>query len=201
VDTGRNREVSGLGVNRHLHLFFIRHVKEEVPCSDEEDRKSRQHWRWVENQVKGLPVPNRAYFDSLHFRIYAWTMQKIQQTIKNFGALDLLTPQQGMMVRLKKAGATIEPTEDTRLCGEYRSFAKKQLPFNSDDRIVHDSYFEIIDQRDKFIANQIHKTLRPGETGFLFQGVHHKIQGFLEADIELRVYPGDMKAVPRNYIP
>jgi hypothetical protein len=188
-------------MDRLLYLFFVQHVKSEAPCSDEEDQKSRQHWQWIEEQVKGLPVPNRAYFDSLHFKIYGWTMQKIQQTIKNFGALDRLTPQQKMMVRLKKAGTTIEPTEDTRLYGEYRSFTKERLLLNHDDETSLQGYFKIFDQRDQFIASQIHKSLKPGETGFLFQGVHHKIQGFLEADIKLGVYLGDIKAVPRNYVP
>jgi hypothetical protein len=188
-------------MERFLYLFFVRHVKEEVPCSDEQDQKTRQHWQWIENQVEGLPVPNRAYFDSLHFKLYGWAMQKIHQTIKNFGDMDRLTPQQKMMVRLKKAGVTIEPTEDTRLCGEYRSFFKEQLLLNPDDRTIHQGYFKILDQRDQFIANKIHKSLKPGETGFLFQGVHHKIQRFLEADIKLGVYLGYIKGVPRNYVP
>jgi hypothetical protein len=188
-------------MDRLLYLFFVQHVTEEVPWSDEQDQKSRQHWQWIEDQVKRLPVPNRAYFDSLHSKIYGWTIQKIQQTIKNCEALDRLTPLQRMMVRLKKAGAAIEPTEDTYLCAEYRSFSKEHPLLDRNDRISHDGYFKIFDKRDLFIANQIHKTLRPGETGFLFQGVHHKIQGFLEADIKLGVYLGDTKAIPRNDVP
>jgi hypothetical protein len=102
-------------MDRYLYLFFIRHVKEEVPCSDEEDRKSREHWAWLEKEVKALPVPARAYFDSVDYGFYPQLMGMIQSWIKDFYPLKNLAPQLRMMVRLRKAGVTIEPTEDTRL--------------------------------------------------------------------------------------
>ena len=44
----------------------------------------------------------------------------------------------------------------------------------------------LLDQRDRFIAGRIDATLRPGETGMLFLGAHHRVVRMLPATIAVQ---------------
>lgn len=46
----------------------------------------------------------------------------------------------------------------------------------------------LLEKRDRYIAERIHATLRPGETGILFLGMLHDISRYLEPDISVS-YP------------
>ncbi len=43
----------------------------------------------------------------------------------------------------------------------------------------------LLERRDQFIAKQIDQTLAPGETGLIFLGMLHNLQGRLPADVAL----------------
>ena len=44
-----------------------------------------------------------------------------------------------------------------------------------------------IEERDKYIAENINKTLKDGETGFLFIGLAHEVQKFLDPSIKYEI--------------
>lgn len=123
----------------------------------------------------------------------------IDRDVQQFASLKKLTPQQRMIVRLRRVGVTIEPTEDTDLYEDYRVFTSARSHLRTYSKQDHSGHFERLDRRDRFIAERIHKTLRPGELGFLFWGVNHGIQSFLETDIKLGVYLGKVTFIPRKY--
>ena len=181
-------------MERILYLFYIGHVKEELPSTTKEhDERSRQQWEWVEQQIKKLPPPNRAYFDSLDQISYPGRMKHLQEWKRDFAPVRTLTPENQMMLRLIRKNVIIEPTEDRSLMEEYdricRAFSTSPKKRNLD------LFLEMIDRRDQFIAECVNKTLRNRETGFLFQGSNHDIQRFLEADIKLGIYLGNLKAI------
>ena len=105
-----------------------------------------------------------------------------------------------MQVTLTKQGTIIEHTENSRLREEYvtriKPFANnKELLKNSTQKDV-DDFKELISNRDHFIAERIDKTLKFGETGFLFLGGIHHVEKFLEPSIKLWVLLGSLR--PRN---
>jgi len=61
---------------RFLYLFRIVHIDPKVDPSTKQNRLAVEQWRWIIDQVKELPTPDRAYFDSLHFGIYHKVMMK-----------------------------------------------------------------------------------------------------------------------------
>jgi hypothetical protein len=46
----------------------------------------------------------------------------------------------------------------------------------------------LLKRRDQFIAQRIHETLKSGETGILFLGMLHDVEGYLRPDINV-IYP------------
>jgi hypothetical protein len=47
---------------------------------------------------------------------------------------------------------------------------------------------DLIDRRDRYVAERINRTLLSGETGMLFMGMMHKIARWLDPGISV-VYP------------
>ncbi len=47
----------------------------------------------------------------------------------------------------------------------------------------------LLDQRDRFIAQRINTTLQQGETGILFLGMLHSLEGHLDRDIQIIYLP------------
>jgi hypothetical protein len=83
-----------------------------------------------------------------------------------------------LLLELVNKGATIVGTEDPKLL-----IAERERLNRMGIIISTNSYDELIDQRDKYIAERIGVTLKESETGFLFIGALHKVVGRLPEDI------------------
>jgi hypothetical protein len=174
-------------MSRILYLFFIHHTKQEIPgLAQGEDEHAVKQWEWLEDQVRGLSVSRRAYFDSLDPEIY----KRERTRIRCGKELADLTPCERMKRMLYQKGVKIEITESLALMIEYGKILPLVAKAHRDGKPLDFDPWEIIDKRDNFIADRIHKTLKGSETGFLFLGANHQIERFLKRDIKLCVYLG-----------
>jgi hypothetical protein len=97
----------------------------------------------------------------------------------------------GLLLKLQARGAVLMGTESPELLvEEYQAALAKFAPGGAQgagkhrDRLRHD----LIDRRDRYVAERINSTLLPGETGILFMGMLHKIARWLDRGISV-VYP------------
>lgn len=94
--------------------------------------------------------------------------------------------------RLIGKGALLVRTEDLDLVKKERDClvemtsaatkAKKMMAYLKYRGIKN----QLLEKRDRFIADRINDTLKPGETGVLFIGAYHNVIPFLEKDIGVR---------------
>lgn len=98
-----------------------------------------------------------------------------------------------LLLRLKGRGATIMGTESPDLLVQEYQMAKQSLGARppraagvaAQRRALTD---DLLQRRDRFIAQRINETLKPGETGILFLGMLHSLEGYLHQDIKV-IYP------------
>jgi len=99
-----------------------------------------------------------------------------------------------LLMRLMDKGATLMGTESPELLiVEYEQ--AKQITANENilkkDRgiaLQKRSADQLLKKRDRYIAGRINTTLGKGETGILFLGMLHSLQGLLDKDIQV-IYP------------
>jgi hypothetical protein len=99
-----------------------------------------------------------------------------------------------LLMRLMDKGATLMGTESPELLiVEYER--AKQITANENilkkDRsraLQKRSADQLLKKRDRYIAGRINTTLGKGETGILFLGMLHSLQGLLDRDIQV-IYP------------
>ncbi|MEM0982462.1 MAG: hypothetical protein AAGI17_00775 [Planctomycetota bacterium] len=88
-----------------------------------------------------------------------------------------------LLLELVEQGAEIEGTESPDLLlEEYR--AVKAAVEAGETQTAPDT--DLLERRDRFIAERIDATLRESEVGVLFIGMLHNVQAFLADDIEVR---------------
>lgn len=85
-----------------------------------------------------------------------------------------------LVLELLERGATLEQTEDPGLLREEYSMLSKR---SRNARRAS----ELLEMRDRFIADRINATLKEGETGVLFIGALHRLTEKLAPDIEVSV--------------
>ncbi|MDR3637639.1 MAG: hypothetical protein P4L84_27785 [Isosphaeraceae bacterium] len=97
-----------------------------------------------------------------------------------------------LLRELMKRGATLVGTESPELLIQEYTLARQILLGTKEDGSrapspsrVESRSREILDKRDRFIAERIAQTLQRGETGLLFLGMLHSINGRLPADVEV----------------
>ena len=90
-----------------------------------------------------------------------------------------------LLLDLMVKGAKITGTESPHLLVEEYELNRKALEGRGDETLRTRSR-TLIDARDRFIAERIASTLQPGETGIIFLGMAHSLEGLLPDDIELR---------------
>lgn len=188
-------------MERILYLFATMHTNKEIRnMTEEEDRLAREQWKWIERQLMDLPHANRAYFDTLDDSLYPGRLTLIQAEIEGRvppDVADMLPPEFWVQVELTRQGTIIECTESSQLMDYHKDrfgpFAENRATLETSTRKDKEDFDKSIDRRDHFIAERIHNTLGPGETGFLFQGAIHRIQDFLEVDIKLVIYLGNLR--------
>ena len=99
------------------------------------------------------------------------------------------SPNHAILLDWMDRGATLMGTESPELLREeYRIF--RQLFGANETRPIDRPALQarsrdILARRDAFIACRITDTLRPGETGLLFLGLLHSLEGLLPGDIRI----------------
>jgi len=94
-----------------------------------------------------------------------------------------------ILLRLMEKGAKIRKTEDIHLLKkEYDSLIKlSQTKSPIEKTLAYIGYKlrknPLMEKRDKFIAERINETLKDGEIGVLFIGVHHNVLPQISQDI------------------
>ncbi len=92
----------------------------------------------------------------------------------------------GLLLKLLRKGAVLAGTESPELLvEEYESM--KQL-MEGKKSAGADFGADLLERRDRFIAERIDRVLKEGETGLLFMGILHNVERYLPDDIET-VYP------------
>ena len=98
------------------------------------------------------------------------------------------------LLRLMEKGAMLMGTESSELLVEEYQLFKNLLSHTPSGSAVCLTLAQkelgdsLLHKRDQFIAERINRTLLPGETGILFLGMLHKLESFLEQNIQL-VFP------------
>lgn len=96
-----------------------------------------------------------------------------------------------LLLDLMARGGALEGTESPELLVREYALTRQLLDSQAVRRTpshagrVQQLGREILQQRDRFIAEQIGRTLKPGETGLLFLGMLHSLVGLLPQDIAL----------------
>jgi hypothetical protein len=173
-DLGRLREaVRRQHSERHGDEHWDRHV-----------RAVEAFWRQVRSRVAGLgldPGRIRLYQDGLPVYPQAGA---IVADLAHAGS-----ENHQLLVEMAEAGATVEGTESPELLLlEYR-LALQTLGVNGSGVVAATAEEfsrlgrELLERRDRFIADRIDETLLPGETGLLFLGLLHEPGPYLPADV------------------
>ena len=148
---------------------FERHqamIKEFWENLDKKLELSNLEWRKTKIYQEGLPTTDKELIN------------KIIEEAADKGSVNYM-----LIRKLINKGAMIEGTEDSTLLTEAWELIQKATKGEINSSYLEKRMDEIEAKRDKFIAEQINKTLKEGETGLLFLGAHHRINMLLNSDI------------------
>jgi hypothetical protein len=98
-----------------------------------------------------------------------------------------------LLLRLMGRGATIMGTESGDLLVQEYQLAQQSLATRAprapgvaaQRRVLTEA---LLQRRDRFIAQRLNDTLKPGETGILFLGMLHSLERYLHQDLQV-IYP------------
>jgi hypothetical protein len=98
-----------------------------------------------------------------------------------------------LLLRLMAQGAVLMGTESGDLLVQEYQLARQSLttrpPRAAGVAAARRAMGEtLLQRRDQFMAQRIHETLKNGETGILFLGMLHSLEGYLHPDIKV-IYP------------
>jgi hypothetical protein len=153
-------------------------------------------WNTIEAAVDEIPFPLekvRIYQDGLPV---CGIESKIVAEIAESGSRN-----HRLLLRLMEKGATIMGTESPELLTEEYDLVKRILAaensveaakIEADQKTLSDA---LLEKRDRYIADRINDTLRPGETGIIFLGMLHSLNGLLDGDIRV-IYPISKYSAP-----
>ncbi len=157
-----------------------------------------QIWMDIEKAIDRLDLPFekvRLYQDGLPI---CGREQEIVAELAKAGSRNC-----ELLLRLTEKGALLMGTESSELLVEEYQLFKNLLDHTASGRAIRltPAQKELGDSlllaRDRFIADRINETLLPGETGILFLGMLHKLEGFFERDIRL-VFPVQLPIAKRR---
>lgn len=175
-DLGRLREaVRQQHTKRHGDKHWDQHV-----------RAVEAFWRELRSRVAGLgldPKRTRLYQDGLPVCPQA---EAIVADLAGAGS-----ENHRLLVEMAAAGATVEGTESPELLLLEYQLALQTLGANGAGVVAATAEEfarlgrELLERRDRYIADRIDETLHPGETGLLFLGLLHEPGPYLPVDIRL----------------
>lgn len=154
----------------------------------------KEHWNQHKKAVSGFWDSIANYFDLLD----ASNLKIYQDGLMIDGGLGKKIVEGGaskgsknyqILLRLMEKGAEIRKTEDVHLLKqEYDSLIKLSQTKSPIEKILAYIGYKLrknplMKKRDKFIAQRINETLKDGEIGVLFIGVHHNVLPQISQDI------------------
>ncbi len=144
-------------------------------------------WEEIEEQINSLDLPYakvRLYQDGLPI---CDRESEIVHEVKEKGSRN-----HKLLAILMERGATIMGTESPPLLREEYELAKQTIGKSGirkdpvSESPSEQSYDgDLLERRDRFIANRINSTLGDEEMGILFLGMLHSISNFLDKDIKV----------------
>jgi hypothetical protein len=105
-------------------------------------------------------------------------------------------------MKLMEKGAQLTGTESPELLLEEYELARQVMvslesrQASAAARNQHELSKCLLDRRDRFMARRISETLGPGETGLLFLGLLHSLEGHLPPDIDVRKLDSVLRGEP-----
>ena len=145
---------------------------------DERQRAITAMWEALRAAVAGLgldPRTVRLYQDGLP------VCDREAQIVRDLAQAG--SPNHVILRDWMDRGATLTGTESPALVLEEYEVAQQLLRDEAADPALVAHSRDVLARRDVFIAGRIAATLRPGETGLLFLGLLHSLEGMLPADI------------------
>lgn len=141
-----------------------------------------QIWSDIERILDSLPLDHskiRLYQDGLPV---CGTEAAIVKDLADAGSRN-----HRLLMHLISSGATLMGTESAELLvQEYQLIVQSMQETDKRSAASRKAAAdELLQRRDRFIAERINKTLAGGETGILFLGMLHSLKGLLDADIDV----------------
>ncbi|MBI5788632.1 MAG: hypothetical protein HZA78_07250 [Candidatus Schekmanbacteria bacterium] len=145
-----------------------------------------QVWERIEREIAGLALDYpkvKLYQDGLPL------CDQVFDIVKNLAGKGSRNHQ--LLLKLQEKGATIVGSESPELLLEEYQRIKHMLDVENYEQIVQKEEQQkelgqaLLKKRDRFIAGRINNTLQIGETGLLFIGMLHSLNGSLADDIEI----------------
>lgn len=145
-------------------------------------RLVERFWTMVEETVDRLPIRwigTRLYQDGLPV---CGREMEIVTELARAGSRN-----HQLLVRLSQEGAIIMGTESAELLVEEYQLVKQMLAGQSlsptpETKSLAD---DLLERRDRYIAERVNSTLREDETGVIFLGLLHRLENKIAADISL----------------
>ena len=144
----------------------------------------RELWKHIGESIEALHLDDqrvRIYQDGLPVCGFE---EKIVRKLAQAGSSN-----HQLIVALLDRGATLEATEDPQLLMEEYEMQKQNMESQSaPDQVCEERVRQaehLLKARDAYIAKRIDATLKPGETGLLFLGALHRLDGLQSTDIRV----------------
>ena len=186
---------------RVLHYFHITHTRAETHMDNsvQTDPWVSEEWQETRQIIESLqlePARTRIYQDTIA-DLSQHGFQTIDQEYPQETALRYLKvsqeevdfPNVRILIALVEKGCHLMVTECAEHLEVFMRIRQAMWKFNESE--TRRLFMELRELRDPFIAQQINRTLLPGDTGILFLGKDHVIADKLEEDIEVYDYHGN----------
>jgi hypothetical protein len=177
---------SDLGsVGKKLQQLYVQRTSHED--WDQHIRTVDDAWRRIRQVIEQLHLDYpavRVYQDGLPQCAYE---MKIIQELAASGSQN-----HQILLDLAQRGATIVGTECPELLLEEYALVNQSLSrlLSADADQPSPEHEEqkksVLERRDRFIAQRVDETLKPGEVGLIFLGLLHSLEQFLPPDIKTR---------------
>jgi hypothetical protein len=150
-----------------------------------------QLWKEIGQKMDGLALScerTRLYQDGLPI------CEREKEIVGELAGMGSRNHQ--ILLRLMERGATLMGTESAELLVEEYQFVQQLLsasrPMQKPGLEARQKTWSrsLLEKRDAFIANRINGTLCAGETGILFLGMLHSLEGRLDPEIEVSYLGG-----------
>lgn len=203
TDKATIRPVADSGFHRKLFWAPVIHTQTDLGSISESVRQlyiakmGQSKWKRRTESVEELWDRLRLEIDQLQLdytkvRLYQDGLPSSGHEsiiVKDLAAAGSLNHR--ILLDMIKKGATLTGTESIEFLLEEYEMARQVMDTlrsrqaKADTQKQKDFSKALLDKRDAFIANRINTTLHPGETGLIFLGMLHSLEGRLDPDINL----------------